>query len=113
MARSMLPAVTSFLICAKNSFEFTLYFESWNATRSTIIATTTALTTRLATRNVGFSLKAFIRPELPLAACAACSATRTTNIPRRSFLTLSIHGKPDPAVSLGRRGDEKLQGLQR
>ena len=62
MARSMFPAVTSFLICAKNSFEFTLYFESWNATRSMTIAMTTALTTKLATRNVGFSLKAPIRP---------------------------------------------------
>ena len=29
-----MPAVTSFLICAKNSFEFTLYFESWNAMRT-------------------------------------------------------------------------------
>jgi len=87
----MLPAVTSFLICAKNSFELTLYFESWNAMRSMTIAMTTALTTRFATRNVGFSLKAPIRPPLVCAACAACCATRTTNITRRSFLTFYLH----------------------
>jgi hypothetical protein len=56
-----------------------------------IIAMTTALTTKLATRKVGFSRKAPIKPPLPPAACAACSATRTTNIPRRSFLTLERH----------------------
>src|ERR1700744_2879903 len=92
----MLPAVTSFLICAKNSFELTRYFPSWNAVRSTMSAMTSALTKRLIERKIGFSLKASMKPPDPLPPLAAgASATllrRATNILDAPFLLPSDGG---------------------
>src|SRR5215475_13455865 len=85
MARSMFPAVTSFLICAKNSFEFTRYLPSWNAARSTMRAMTTALTTRLMERNVGFSLNASIKLVPPPPDAAGALLRSETNIREAPF----------------------------
>ncbi len=66
MARSMLPAATSFLIWAKNSLELTRYRPSWKAARSTMIVITTADTTMFRAKNQGLVLKASnMPPSLP------------------------------------------------
>jgi hypothetical protein len=83
----MLPAATSFLICAKNSFELTRYRLSWKANRSMMIVTTTAEQTRFRRRNHGFSLNAANIPVSPLLA-APCSTKRRRCILEAPFLTL-------------------------
>ena len=58
MARSMLPAVTSFFTWAKNSLEFTRYRVIWKMNLSTTIVRTIAEQMRFKTMKVGLCLKA-------------------------------------------------------